>query len=173
MSQPYIGEVRAGGFNFAPYGWAFCQGQLQSISENSTLYSLIGTTYGGDGQNTFGLPNLQGRIPIHQGTLAGGGTYVIGQTGGAEQVTIAASTYPQHTHTLLASSSAGAVSNPANNAAAYGSKIYAPPADAPTVPMNQAMVGFSGGGNQPHGNLQPYLTLNWIISLFGVYPSPN
>jgi microcystin-dependent protein len=173
MSQPYVGEVRAVGFNFAPAGWAFCQGQLLPISDYETLFNLIGTIYGGDGQSTFGLPNLQGRIPIHQGTSSLGTTYVIGQLGGVESVTIASATYPQHTHTLFASSAAGAVSNPANNAAGSGSKIYAAPADIPTIAMNAAMVGLSGGGGQPHDNLQPYLALNWIISLFGIYPTPS
>jgi microcystin-dependent protein len=169
MSTSYVGEVRLVGFNFAPVGWALCNGDLISISQNSALYNLIGTTYGGDGVQTFGLPNLQGRIPIHQGTLAGGGNYVIGQTGGLESVPLTTSQYPIHNHNLLGSSNKGSGNNPANNAAGSDLKVYIN--ENPATAMNPSMVGLSGGGNQPHDNLQPYQVLNWIISLFGVYPS--
>jgi microcystin-dependent protein len=169
MSTPYIGEVRLVGFNFAPVGWALCNGSLIPISENSTLYNLIGTTYGGDGVNTFGIPNLQGRIPIHQGTLAGGGTYVIGQPGGVEAVTVGLTQFPIHNHALMASSNPGTGNNAANNVVGNGLKVYLN--EAPATAMNAAMVGSSGGGNQPHDNLQPYQVLNWIISLFGIYPA--
>ena len=171
MSNQYVGEVRLVGFNFAPAGWALCQGQLQPISEFDTLFNLIGTTYGGDGQNTFALPNLQGRIPIHQGQLPGGGQYVIGQTGGVENVTIVANTYPQHNHALLASSNAGGTNSPGNNVIASFQDGYE--AATPAHAMLPATLGFSGGGNQPHDNLQPYQVLNWVIALYGVYPSPN
>jgi microcystin-dependent protein len=172
MSTSFIGEVRAVGFNFAPVGWLMCQGQLVSIAENSALFQLIGTTYGGDGQSTFGLPNLQSRIPIHQGT-GGGATYVIGQAGGLEQVTIGANQYPQHTHSLQATSSTAGSSAPANSVVGSGSKIYGGPTALPVTPLNASMVGPSNGGNGPHGNIQPYLVLNWIISLYGVFPSQS
>jgi microcystin-dependent protein len=169
MSTSYVGEVRLVGFNFAPVGWALCNGQLVPISENSTLFNLIGTTYGGDGQSTFALPNLQGRIPVHQGTLAGGSSYVIGQPGGVEAVTLTPSQYPIHNHSLLGSSNNGSGNNPANNAVGSGLKVYIN--ENPATPMNQSMLGLSGGGSQPHDNLQPYQVLNWIISLYGIYPS--
>jgi len=169
MSTAFVGEVRLVGFNFAPVGWALCNGQLVAISENPTLFNLIGTIYGGDGQSTFALPNLQGRIPIHQGSLAGGSNYVIGQVGGVESVTITTSQYPIHNHVLLGSSNNGSGNNPANNAVGSGLKVYLN--ENPTTSMNASMVGQSGGGNQPHDNLQPYQVLNWIISLYGVYPS--
>jgi microcystin-dependent protein len=172
MSQPYVGEVRAVGFNFAPADWAFCQGQILAISTNTTLFNLIGTTFGGNGTTTFSLPDLRGRVPVHQGS-SGGGNYVMGQLGGVESVTIVGSTYPQHTHTLAGSTNPGNVSNPANNASGSGYKIYGAPADSPIVPMNPAMVGYSGGGNLPHDNRQPYIALNWVISLFGIFPTAN
>jgi len=172
MSQPYVGEVRAVGFNFAPVGWQICNGQQIAISENSTLYNLIGTTYGGDGQQTFNLPNLQSRIPIHQGTNAGT-TYVIGETGGLETVTINANQYPQHTHPFMASGNSGNLSTAGNNTVGAGSKIYGAATESPTTAMNASMVGTASGGNQPHNNLQPYLVLNWIIALYGVFPSQS
>lgn len=169
MSSPFVGEVRPGGWNFAPAGWALCQGQLMSIAENDTLFNLIGTTYGGDGQSTFGLPDLQGRVPIHQGTNAGV-TFAIGQQGGVEQVTLNTSQLPIHTHPALASSSNGNSNSVGNNVlAAAAPKVYVPGA-VPDAPMNPGMIQPQGG-NQPHDNLQPYLTLTWVISLFGVFPS--
>jgi microcystin-dependent protein len=168
MSDQFVGEVRAVGFNFAPVSWMLCNGQLLSISGNEALYALIGTTYGGDGQNTFALPNLQSRIPIHQGT-GGGSTYIIGQLGGTESVTLTTGTYPSHTHTLSESTN-GATSGqgPTNNAVCGGKEIYT--SEAANQNMNNSMVGASGQ-SQPHDNIQPYLALNWIISLYGVYPS--
>lgn len=170
MSQPFVGEVRAVGFSFAPVGWATCNGALQSISENSTLFNLIGTTYGGDGQQTFGLPDLQSRIPIHQGNN-GVSTYVIGATGGVENVTLTLNQFPTHTHQLLGSSADAGTNLPTNNT--LGSSVGVYTDGAPAIAMNNAMIGFSGGGNQPHNNLQPFVVLNWIISLFGVYPSQS
>jgi microcystin-dependent protein len=170
MSQPYVGEVRVVGFNFAQAGWAKCNGALQSIAENSTLFNLIGTTYGGDGQSTFALPNLQSRIPIHQGNN-GVSTYVIGATGGVENVTITLSQFPTHTHQLLGSGANAGTSNPTGNTLGNSVGIYT--TAAPITAMNNAMIGSSGGGSQPHSNLQPFLALNWVISLFGVYPSQN
>jgi microcystin-dependent protein len=169
MSQSYIGEVRLVGFNFAPVGWAICNGQLIPIAENNALFNLIGTTYGGDGQSTFGVPNLQGRIPIHQGTLAGGANYVIGQTGGVETVPLGVTQYPSHNHALLGSSNSGNVNNPSNQTVGSGLKVYQN--EAPATPMNTSMVGPSGGASQPHENRQPYQVLNWIISLYGIYPT--
>jgi len=169
MSSPYVGEVRLVGFNFAPVNWSICNGNILSISGNESLFNLIGTTYGGNGQTTFGLPNLQGRVPVHQGT-GGGATYVIGQLGGQEAVSISAANYPAHNHTLQASSTAGASATPANNTVGSGSKIYAPPTDNPGTAMNAAMVSVSTGGNLPHNNVQPFLALNWIIALYGIFP---
>ena len=170
MSDPYVGEVRLVGFNFAPVGWMICNGSLQSIANYETLYNLIGTTYGGDGQSTFGIPNLQSRIPIHQGTSTTGTAYVIGQPSGVETVTLGINQYPSHNHSLLASTNSTGSSNPANNVVNSGLTAYT--ADAPATPMLSAMVGNSGG-NLPHNNLQPYLALNWIIAYDGVYPSQN
>jgi len=167
MSQPYVGEVRLVGFNFAPVGWALCNGATIAISENPTLFNLIGTTYGGNGQTTFNLPNLQGRTPIHQGSN-GVNTYAIGQTGGVETVTLNINQYPLHNHALMGSSNNGTLNSPTNNAAG-GLAVYA--AVTPAIAMNSNMVGMSGGGSQPHDNMQPYQVLNWIISLFGVFPS--
>jgi microcystin-dependent protein len=163
--DPFIGEVRAVGFNFGPAGWNICQGQIISISDNQALYTLIGTIYGGDGVSTFGLPNLQSRVPVHQGN-----GYVIGQLGGAETVTITASTFPTHQHSLAASSADTSTTNsPAGNFMAAGSKIYRNV--SPAVGMNPAMVGISDGGSLPHNNIQPYQAINWIIALNGIYPS--
>jgi microcystin-dependent protein len=163
--NPFIGEVRAVGFSFGPEGWNICQGQLISINDNAALYQLIGTTYGGDGVSTFGLPNLQSRIPVHQGN-----GYVIGQLGGVESVTINASTFPTHQHALVASSATtGATNSPLNNTMANAVRIYR--TANPTVAMNTAMVSLSNGGNQPHSNIQPYQAINWIIALNGVFPS--
>lgn len=173
MSTAFVGEVRLVGFNFAPSGWSICQGQTLAISSNETLFALIGTTYGGDGQSTFNLPNLAGRIPIHQGTDGAGNSYVLGQIGGFESVTLNSNQLPAHTHTIMASgNSTGAVSNPANNVVATGVKMFTQ-TTAPTDAMNPAMVSVAQGGNQPHENLQPFLVLNWVISLFGIFPSQN
>jgi len=168
MSQPFVGEVRLVGFSFAPVGWSICNGSLVSISEKPTLFQLIGTTYGGDGQNTYGLPNLQGRIPLHQGSN-GISTYVPGQIGGVESVTIALNQYPTHTHALQASSNAAGSNMPSGNTVGKGLSAYT--TTGSNLAMNAAMVGFSGGGNQPHENRQSFLALNWIIALFGVFPS--
>lgn len=168
MSDSYVGEVRAVGFNFAPVYWMFCNGQLLSISEFNALFALIGTTYGGDGQNTFALPNLQSRVPIHQGT-GGGQGYVMGQTGGLESVTLTINAYPSHIHALSESTNAAtAGQGPTNNAVCGGKPLYT--SDTANQTMNASMIG-STGQSLPHDNLQPYLALNWIISLNGIYPS--
>jgi microcystin-dependent protein len=171
MSQPYVGEVRLVGFTFAPEGWLFCNGQLVSIAEYETLFTLIGTTYGGDGQITFGLPDLRGCVPIHQGT-GPDRTYVIGQKGGTEMVTLTLNNYPAHNHQISESTGdANAVANPANSTVAGNLGIYTNL--APSTPMQAGMIGTATGGSQPHDNLQPYLALNWIISLYGIYPTQN
>jgi len=171
MSTPYIGEVRLVGFNFAPVGWNFCNGSLMSIAEFSVLFDLIGTTYGGDGQNTFGLPNLQSRIPLHQGNNSFGTTYVIGETGGVEEVSLNLNQFPAHTHSAaVAASAAATTTTPANNFPGPGIEAYG--STAPTEAMAAGMIA-PVGGSQPHSNLQPYLALNWIIALYGVFPSQN
>jgi microcystin-dependent protein len=164
MGQPYVGQLLLVGFSFAPVDWNICAGQIIGISTNQALYALIGTTYGGDGVQTFGLPNLQGRIPVHVGT-----GYVIGQIGGAETVSITAANFPTHTHTLVASSVTGTLNTPANNSVAAGTKFFRN--EAPAVAMNPSMVTTAPGGNLPHDNLQPYVALNWIIAMSGIYPT--
>jgi microcystin-dependent protein len=168
VSDPFVGEVRLVGFNFAPINWMQCMGQIVSIAENSTLYNLIGTTYGGDGQQSFGLPNLIGRIPIHQGSSTSG-NYPIGMIGGATSVTLTAGQLPAHTHAVMAADVTGTVNSGANAMIAKGAKMYA--AATPDTAMNPAMVSVAQGGNLPHDNMQPYLVLNWIISMYGIYPS--
>jgi microcystin-dependent protein len=167
MSDPYIGEIRMFAGNFAPVGWAFCAGQMLPISENDALFNLIGTTYGGDGQTTFGLPDLRGRIPLHQG--AG---MTLGGNGGAENVTLTATQLPAHSHPLMASTGPGNVNTPGGNVTAEsaGVKIYY--ADEPTVNL-AAGACSSVGGSQPHDNFQPYLCINFIVALSGIYPSPS
>jgi microcystin-dependent protein len=173
MAQPYVGEIRMFAGNFAPAGWMFCDGQILPISEYDTLFNLIGTTYGGDGQETFGLPNLQGRVPLHNGTGSSGTTYVIGEPAGVEQVTLTTQQMPIHAHPMLASTDTGSGSNPGGNLLAQASgAILFLKAQSPTVALSSQVVG-SVGGNQPHDNMQPYLCLSFIISLFGVFPSPT
>ena len=165
MGQPYVGECRLVGFSFAPVGWSICQGQLVPISENDTLFNLIGTTYGGDGQSTFQLPNLQGRAPIHQGS-----GFVIGQAAGVETVQLNVNQIPSHTHQLYGSSDNGTANNfPGSVLAQSPTPVYVANPN-PTAAMNASAVTHAGG-NQYHENLQPYLTMTWIISLYGIYPT--
>jgi microcystin-dependent protein len=169
MGQPYIGEIRMFGGSFAPAGWAFCNGQLIPISENNALFTLIGTTYGGDGQNTFALPNLQSRIPIHMGQGAGTSNYTIGEQGGVEEVTLTTNQIPSHTHPPLGSNT-GLSDNPNGSYwadTATGKPFVAAP---PAVLMNPQTITPTGG-SQPHDNMLPYLCVTYIISLFGVFPS--
>ncbi|HKP03560.1 MAG TPA: tail fiber protein [Chthoniobacterales bacterium] len=166
MSNPFIGEIRMFGGNFAPAGWAFCEGQLLPISENDALFTLIGTTYGGDGQETFALPDLRGRLPIHQGN-----GFVLAQTGGTEEVTLTVQQIPSHTHALLASSAAANSTAATNMVPAKPDKNLYRPGPA-NVPMAAQAVG-PAGGSQPHTNFQPYLCINFIISLFGIFPPPS
>jgi microcystin-dependent protein len=170
MSSPYVGEIRMFGGNFAPAGWAFCDGQLIAISENEVLFQLLGTTYGGDGQSTFALPDLQGRIPIHVGTNANGVSFVQGQKAGAETVTLTTQQIPSHSHPALANSGGNGVTSPANNF--WGAVTASDPYSnaTPDATMNAASIGFTGG-NQPHDNMMPYQCVNFIISLFGIFPT--
>jgi microcystin-dependent protein len=172
MGQPYIGEIRMFGGNFPPAGWMFCQGQLLAISEFDTLFNLIGTTYGGDGQSTFALPDLRGRLPIHQGTSFQGNSFTLAQTGGAETVTLTVNQIPSHTHPLLASTNQASSFSPTNQVVAttQSATITAYGIDGPFVTMLPASVG-TVGGSQPHDNFQPYLCVDFIISLFGIFPS--
>jgi microcystin-dependent protein len=165
MGQPYVGEIRIFGGNFAPANWMFCEGQLLPISEYETLFNLIGTYYGGDGQSTFGLPDLRGRLPIHMGN-----GFILSQTGGVEAVTLTANTIPAHNHTVTASSSPSNTSVPSGNYLASGPDIY-----DQGKPGTALMAGAisSAGGSQPHSNFQPYLCLEFIISLYGIYPSQS
>jgi microcystin-dependent protein len=158
------------GFNFAPVNWAFCDGSTIPISENETLYNLIGTTYGGNGVTNFNLPNLLSRMPVHQGTGSTGTPYVIGSTGGAENVTLSATQLPLHTHPAACNATASAPT-PGNNVwATTAANAYS--SAAPSGTMNGKATSFSGG-NQPHANLPPFLAINFIIALFGVYPSQS
>lgn len=167
MATPYIGEIKMFAGNFAPVGWMFCQGQLLAISENDTLFQLIGTTYGGDGQSTFALPDLRGRLPIHQG-----GGFILAETGGAEQITLTANQIPAHNHALLVSTGIASSANPANAVPGQSPSISLYEVDAPGAGLNPAAISPIGG-SQPHENFQPYLCVNFIISLFGIYPSPT
>src|SRR5687768_6589924 len=167
MAQPYVGEIRMFAGNFQPVGWMFCEGQLLPISENETLFQLIGTTYGGDGQSTFALPDLRGRIPIHQGN-----GFILAETGGAEEITLTTQQIPVHTHPLLASTASGAQNSPSGNVLASSVSIDMYRESSPATPLAVNMVG-PVGGSQPHTNFQPYLCVDFIISLFGIFPSPT
>lgn len=175
--QPYVGEIRMFAGNFAPSGWVMCDGQLLLISENETLFQLIGTTYGGDGQTTFAVPDFRGRAPIHQGN-----GYVIGQMGGTETVTLTNNQIPSHSHTatvtLPVSGNAANADTPANNVAAVnaarGNEFNS------TTNVNMGKMTYTAspnssvtGGSQPHENMKPFVAINYIISLYGIFPSPN
>jgi microcystin-dependent protein len=156
--------------NFAPAGWMFCEGQLLPISENETLFQLIGTTFGGDGQSTFQLPDLRGRIPIHQGTGSDGINYILAEAAGVEEVTLTVQQIPVHNHALLGSTSPGSQASPVGFMPAASNTVSLYKAAAPTNAMNaQALPGIAGG-SQPHTNFQPYLCINFIMSLFGLFP---
>jgi len=169
MAQPYVGEIRMFAGNFAPAGWMFCDGQLLPISENETLFQLIGTTYGGDGESTFALPDLRGRIPIHQGD-----GFVLAETGGAEEITLATTQMPAHSHPMQGTINAATATAPGNNVPARTSLATITPygSDNPQAGLNQQSVS-AVGGSQPHTNFQPYLCVSFIISLFGIFPSPT
>jgi microcystin-dependent protein len=165
VAQPYVGEIRMFAGNFAPAGWMFCEGQLLPISEYETLFNLIGTTYGGDGQSTFALPDLRGRLPIHFGN-----GFTLAETGGAEEITLTVSQIPAHSHAALATNDNGQQSSPGTLVLGRttGNDIYG--LDTPFVNMAPQMIS-SVGGSQPHTNFQPYLCVDFIISLFGIFPS--
>jgi microcystin-dependent protein len=171
MADQYVGEIRLFGFNFAPAQWALCNGQLLSISTNSALFSLLGTFYGGDGRTNFALPNLQSRVPIHQGQGTGLSPYVIGEMSGTETVTLTQQQMPQHGHSALSSGSQADGSRPAGAVLARTTAdIYTAAPDG--TAMNPGMIG-TAGGSQPHPNLQPFLVINFCIALTGIFPSRN
>ena len=169
--DPFVAEIRIFPFNFAPKGWAWCDGQLLPISQNTALFSLLGTTYGGNGQSNFALPDLQGRVPMHPGQGPGLSLHDLGETGGIETVTLLASEIPSHAHSLMAQTTVGSKSIPTNNSIARvsGATPYLPPAGAALVAMSDQAVA-PAGGDQPHNNLMPYLTLYFAIALQGVFP---
>lgn len=176
MATPFIGEIRMGGWNFAPFGYALCNGALQSIAANNALFALIGTTYGGDGVTTFALPDLRGRSVVHQGTL-GSDTYTIGDRFGVESVTLTTNQLPSHTH-VAASVAGPAVPGPSTSPANKLPNGQANPADPPygtgaaNTPMSAAAITPTGG-NQPHNNLQPLLVITFVIAVEGVFPARN
>ena len=165
MSQPYYGEIRMFGGNFAPAGWMFCEGQLLPISEYETLFNLIGTTYGGDGQSTFALPDLRGRVPVHQGN-----GFILAEQGGVEEVTLTVNQIPAHSHSLLASGDLGNQLTTTGNLLSNSQGAIPYIEDVTTLNMNSSAI-TPVGGSQPHTNFQPYLCVNFIISLFGIFPS--
>ncbi|MBI2729285.1 MAG: phage tail protein [Sphingobacteriales bacterium] len=166
MAQPYVGEIRMFAGNFAPAGWMFCDGQLLPISENETLFQLIGTTYGGDGQETFGLPDLRGRVPVHQGN-----SFILAETGGVEEVTLTVQQIPSHSHVPQANSGNGTSTDPANNFWAAQPSLLQYSATGSANINLAANTLAPTGGSQPHTNFQPYLCVEFIISLFGIFPS--
>jgi microcystin-dependent protein len=167
MAQPYIGEIRMFAGSFPPSGWMFCDGTPLAISENETLFQLIGTTYGGDGQSTFNLPDLRGRLPIHQGN-----GFILAETGGAEEITLTTNQIPQHTHAFIASTNTAGGLSPQNALVGQSDSITMFRAQPAAAAMSGQAVS-SVGGSQPHTNFQPYGCLNFIISLFGIFPSPT
>lgn len=174
MAQPYIGEIRMFAGSFAPAGWMFCSGQLLPISENETLFQLIGTTYGGDGQSTFALPNLQSRVPMHQGQGSGLETnYLLAETGGVEQVTLTTQQIPSHTHPAMCHTGAGgATSSIPTNAVWNDSDVTQYTSLPASGSMNAQALG-PAGGSQPHENESPFLCISYIISLFGLFPTAS
>ena len=165
--EPYVGEIRMFAGSFAPNGWMLCQGQTLPISGNDVLFQLIGTTYGGDGESTFGLPDLRGRIPIHQGN-----GFILAETGGAEEITLTVNQIPAHTHPLLASGDTGNQLDPTGALLSNSQGAIPYIEDAPTLNMHPQAIS-PVGGSQPHTNFQPYLCVDFIISLFGLFPSPT
>lgn len=173
MSEPFLAEIRMMGFNFAPRGWGMCDGQILPINQNQSLYSLLGTTYGGDGRTSFGLPDLRSRTPIHRGAPSSGGGFapVLGTKTGEETHTLSGAEMPQHTHTLSGSTGSTGQDSPTGHLFASGPLHYHARSGGAAVPMSSA-VGNTGGG-QAHDNMQPYTTLNFCIALRGLFPSRN
>jgi microcystin-dependent protein len=165
MAQPYVGEIRMFAGNFAPAGWSFCEGQLLPISENETLFQLIGTTYGGDGQETFALPDLRGRVPVHQGN-----SFVLAQTGGVEAVTLNIQQMAAHNHPMLGSTNTATSPTPTNVLIGKATGVDSFINSQPDTALSAVAI-LPVGGNQPHENMQPYLCVDFIISLFGIFPS--
>jgi len=173
MSTPFVAEIRIFGFNFAPLGWAFCDGQILPIIQNTALFSLIGTLYGGDGKTTFALPNLQGAAPLHAGQGPGLSLYDLGQSGGEQAVTLTPTQMPSHQHSAMANTNDPATVAPTNQTwavpgAGRGLNLYHP--NAGSSPQMGAQALSSSGGNLPHNNMPPYLTLNFCIALQGIFP---
>jgi microcystin-dependent protein len=173
MADPFVAEIRIYPFNFAPKGWAFCDGQLLPISQNTALFSLLGTTYGGDGKSTFALPDMQGNSPMHPGQGPGLSLHDLGETGGSETVTLLESEIPAHTHSLNAQGAPADTNVPVGFSIArvIGATPYLPPAGAPPLVAMSDNALPPAGGDQPHNNMQPYLTLNFCIALQGVFPA--
>lgn len=171
-ATPYLGTIMLFGGNFAPRGWVFCNGQLLSIANDSALFALLGTTYGGDGQTTFAVPDLRSRVPIHQGQGPGLSNYIMGQQAGTETVTLTSNQIPSHTHAVGVSSSDASTGTPSPSVTlgVAAGEIYI--ADAADGAMNAQSIGLAGG-SQPHDNLQPYLALNYVIATEGIFPSRN
>lgn len=169
MGEPFIGEIRMFGGNFPPNGWAFTNGQLIPISQNDTLFNLIGTTYGGDGQETFAIPDLRGRVPIHAGQGAGLSNYIIGEMAGVESVTLTTQQMPVHNHAFMASNAIAQNPQPTSSVPAQASVVKLYSGDAADVNLNAQTI-VPTGGSQPHENMQPFLAISFILSLFGVYP---
>ena len=184
MTTPYLGQLQLFGFNFAPVGWALCQGQILSISQYAALYSILGTNFGGNGQTTFGLPNLQGIAVVGAGQGTGLSSYAVGQAEGATSVTVTSSTMPAHNHNLMATSATGTTVNVAGNQLAfcqvgggkqgpsYAAQIYSPNPSKATTGLAAKAIAVTGG-SLPHNNMQPYLTLNYCIALQGDFPPHN
>lgn len=172
MADPFVAEIRIVTFNFPPLGWAFCNGQILPLSQNTALFSLLGTMYGGNGQSTFALPNLQGRAAIHHGQGQGLSDRFIGEEGGSEFVTLLESEIPFHNHNLMAANQPGDVNLPTGNTLARSSNVSAYGTTASTVQMKPNAL-TPAGGSLPHNNMQPYLTLNFVIALQGIYPPRN
>ena len=173
MSDPFVGEIRIFPFNFAPTGWAFCAGQLMPISQNTALFSLLGTFYGGDGKSTFALPDMQGNVAIQSGQGQGLSDYFLGQQAGVDNVTLLVSEIPLHTHNLMASNEDGTQGSVTHNitiATSVGGKLYTTTTNANVVTMNPQDLTPTGGG-LPHNNMMPYLTLNYCIALQGIFPA--
>jgi microcystin-dependent protein len=171
MAQPYVGEIRMFAGNFAPNGWMFCEGQTLPISENDVLFQLIGTTYGGDGEETFNLPNLASRVPMHMGTGPDGTMYQIGEMAGTEQETLSVQQIPSHTHPLTGSQALGSTATPVGNVLATTTTPIALYYEGGVDTNMNAQAITPVGGSQPHENTQPFLCINFIISLFGIFPS--
>jgi len=175
MSAPFLGEVRAWACNFAPYQWAFCQGQILPISQYSALFSLLGTYYGGNGTSNFALPDLRGRVPMKYGQAPSGDVYSLGEVAGSELITLISTTMPLHTHNVFGTSVSGGAQNPADGGVlgtdGRGAAFYATAVSLTNI--NQGTASIYQGGNQPHENRQPYLAINWCIALAGIFPARN